>query len=169
MIGTTGAGKTYVATTLAKKLGVAYICNDAIIWQPGWQPTPREQRFELMREAAAQEAWTFDGNLTATEDQAVLDRCDTIVWLDLPRWQVHGQVIWRTAKGLITRKPHWENGNSEQWRIFFSKENIVWWSVRTFGERRRQYAAIFADPANAHRTLIRLRSRAEVSQWLKSV
>ena len=35
VIGTSGAGKTHVATSLATKLGIPYICNDAIIWQPG--------------------------------------------------------------------------------------------------------------------------------------
>ena len=169
VIGTSGAGKTYVATSLASKLGIPYICNDAIIWQPDWVQTPPDERHRLMTAAAAQDAWTFDGNLTASEDMAILARCDTIVWLDLPRWQVHRQVLWRTLTGLITRKPHWENGNPERWRIFLSKESIVWWSIKTFGERRRQYAAMFADPAQAHRILIRLRSREEVSRWLERV
>jgi adenylate kinase family enzyme len=169
VIGTSGAGKTYVATALAGRLGIPYICNDAIIWQPGWVETPRDERHRLMSLAAAQEAWTFDGNLTAAEDLAILDRCDTIVWLDLPRWQVHSQVLWRTLKGLITRKPHWENGNPESWRTFFSRESIVWWSIKTFGERRRQYGALFADPAQTDRILIRLRSRGEVSRWLELI
>jgi adenylate kinase family enzyme len=169
VIGTSGAGKTYVATALAARLGIPYICNDAIIWQPGWVETPKDERHRLMSGAAAQEAWTFDGNLTAAEDRAILERCDTIVWLDLPRWQVHSQVLWRTLKGLISRKPHWENGNEERWRMFFSKESIVWWSIKTFGERRRQYGALFADPTQAHRILIRLRSRGEVNRWLVSV
>ena len=169
VIGTSGAGKTYVATALAARLGIPYICNDAIIWQPGWVETPRDERHRLMRTAAAQDAWTFDGNLTAPEDMAILERCDSIVWLDLPRWQVHGQVLWRTLKGLITREPHWENGNPERWRMFLSKESIVWWSIKTFSERRRQYSAIFADPVVANRTLIRLRSRGEVNRWLDGI
>ena len=169
VIGTSGAGKTYVATTLATKLGISYICNDAIIWQAGWRQTPAHERLRLMRVAAAQDAWTFDGNLTAVEDRAILESCDTIVWLDLPRWQVHGQVLLRTLRGLITREPIWENGNVEQWRIFFSKESIVWWSIKTFSTRRREYAALFADPALADRIRIHLQNRAEVRSWLHSV
>ena len=169
VMGTSGAGKTHVATQLATILRIPYICNDAIIWQPNWVPTPTEQRLLSMRAAAAQDAWTFDGNLTVPEDQTILERCDTIVWLDLPRWQVHSQVLWRTLKGLITGKPHWENGNPESWRIFFSKESIVWWSLKTFSERRRQYASIFADPEHAGRTLIRLRSRGDVNRWLDAI
>jgi adenylate kinase family enzyme len=171
VIGTSGAGKTYVAEALAAKLGIPYVCNDAIIWRPDWIPTPRDQRAEEMELATRGDAWTFDGNLFASnaEDVFVLERCDTIVWLDLPRRQVWSQVLWRTLRGLITRKPHWRNGNVERWRVFFSSESIVWWSVKTFSTRRRQYAALFADPINAGRTLIRLKSRREVDAWLSGV
>ena len=99
----------------------------------------------------------------------VLDRCDTIVWLDLPRRQVWWQVTARTLRGLITRQPHWRNGNVERWRIFFSRENIVWWSVKTYARRRREYADLFADPAYAERVRIRLRSRGEVDAWLAAL
>ena len=169
VIGTSGAGKTYVATALATKLGIPYVCNDAIIWQPNWRPAPTDERRRLMDAAAAQDAWTFDGNLTAVEDKAILDRCDTIVWLDLPRWQVHSQVIFRTIKGLITREPISENGNVEQWRTFFSRESIVWWSIKTFAMRRREYSTLFADPSLSDRMRIRLHDRAEVRGWLMSV
>lgn len=171
VIGTSGAGKTYVAEALAAKLGIPYVCNDAIIWRPDWVPTPLEQRAEEMDAATRGPAWTFDGNLIATnlEDRFALERCDSIVWLDLPRWQVWYQVTWRTLRGLITRKPHWRNGNAERWRIFFSTENIVWWSMMTFSKRRRQYAALFANPAYSGRTLVRLRSRRAVDAWLSSV
>ena len=99
----------------------------------------------------------------------VLSRCDTIVWLDLPRWQVWPQVLWRTLRGLITKRPHWRNGNVERWSIFFSRENIVWWSIKTYSRRRRDYAALFADPAYADRARIRLESRRAVNAWLESI
>jgi hypothetical protein len=114
-------------------------------------------------------AWTFDGNFGSPEDDVVLERCDTIVWLDLPRWQVWPAVTWRTLRGLVTKRPHWRGGNVERWIIFFSRENIVWWSVKTFARRRRAYASLFADPAHANRVRIRLRSRREVDAWLVAV
>src|SRR5690606_29290619 len=39
VVGTSGSGKTYVARELARRLSLTYICNDAIIWRAGWQPT----------------------------------------------------------------------------------------------------------------------------------
>jgi len=169
VIGTSGSGKTYVAEALAQRLGIPYVCNDAIIWRPDWVPAPREERAAELEAATRGPAWTFDGNFGSPEDEIALRRCDTIVWLDLPRWQVWWQVTVRTLRGLITKQPHWQNGNVERWRIFFSAENIVWWSMKTYTRRRREYAALFADPAYADRVRIRLRSRREVDAWLAAL
>jgi adenylate kinase family enzyme len=83
VVGTSGCGKTYVAEALARRLAIPYICNDAIIWRPGWQPAPYEERVAEIDEATNAAAWTFDGNLAARhlDDQIVLSRCDTLVWL----------------------------------------------------------------------------------------
>jgi adenylate kinase family enzyme len=170
VIGTSGCGKTYVAEALAERLSIPYVCNDAIIWRPDWVPTPREERAREMETATRGEAWTFDGNFAGNpEDGILLERCDTIVWLDLPRWQVWSQVTWRTLRGLITKKPHWQNGNVERWRIFFSRESIIWWSVKTYSRRRREYERLLSDPAYEDRLRIRLRSRRDVDAWLAAV
>ena len=44
VVGTSGAGKTYVAQHLAKRLNLRYICNDTIIWGPDWTPVPKADR-----------------------------------------------------------------------------------------------------------------------------
>jgi adenylate kinase family enzyme len=169
VVGSSGCGKTYVAEALSKALSIPYVCNDAIIWQPDWQPTPETERDARTEAATRVDAWTFDGNVSVAQARIVLDRCDTLVWLDLPRWQVHVQVLWRTVTHLISKTPHWRDGNVERWRMFFSRESIVWWSIRMFASRRRRYRAMFADPAYAGVIRIRLASRRDVNRWLKSV
>ena len=169
VVGTSGCGKTHVAEALATRLGIPYICNYAIIWRPNWQPTPDEERLADMKAATAQPAWTFDGNLGASpDDQIALANCDTIVWLDLPRWKVHSQVLFRTLKRLVSREPLWHN-NIETWRMLFSSDSIVWWSLKTFGKRRRLYKALFANPDFENKARIRLTSRREVTRWLASL
>jgi adenylate kinase family enzyme len=116
VVGTTGCGKTYVAEALADILGISYVCNDAIEWRPDWQPTPAEVRVAEMEAATGGDAWTSDGNISSSagQDQIVLERCDTIVWLDLPRWQVWSQVTWRSLGRIRSREPLW-HGNVESW------------------------------------------------------
>jgi adenylate kinase family enzyme len=169
VVGTSGSGKTYVAAALARILNVPYISNDAIIWRPNWQETPRDEVYAEVDAATAASAWTYDGNLgPSPNDQLVLSRCDTLVWLDLPRWQVWSSITRRTWGRAWTRKPLW-HGNTESWRQVFSRDSMIWWSVRTYARHRRKYAAMFADAALADRTRIRFQSRGEVNRWLHSL
>ena len=170
MVGTSGSGKTYVAEALAAKLGYTYISNDAIIWRPNWQETPHTERVQQIEAATRAESWTYDGNLYARnpDDRGVMQRCDTIVWLDLPRWQVWSQVIRRTLRRIWTQEELW-NGNRESLRILFLRNSVIWWSVKSFARRRRRYGEMFADAAFAEKRLVRLRSRREVDLWLGSV
>jgi adenylate kinase family enzyme len=170
VVGTSGSGKTHVARELARRLDIPYISNDAIIWRANWQETPAGDRIAGVDNATLGPAWTFDGNLGGSrpEDQVVLSRSDTIVWLDLPRWQVFPQVLARTIWRLCTRQELW-HGNRESLRTAFSRDSIVWWSVKTFAGRRRSYGALFANPSYADRARIHLRSRGEVNRWLASI
>jgi adenylate kinase family enzyme len=169
VVGTSGSGKTSVARALAERLDIPYISNDAIIWAADWQSVPRAERVIAMRAATDQPAWTFDGNLGPTsEDRVVLERCDSIVWLDLPRWQVHTQVLGRTLRRLAARTELW-HGNRERVRTLFSRDSIVWWSIKTFATRRREYRALFDHPAYSDRIRVRLRSRDELRRWLDAL
>jgi adenylate kinase family enzyme len=170
VVGTSGCGKTFVAEALASILTVPYINNDAIIWRPNWQPAPPEERWASVDAATRQESWTFDGNLGTQrpEDMLVLERCDCIVWLDLPRWQVWSEVVRRTLMRIVRRDELW-HGNKESLRIMLSRDSIIWWSVKTFRKRREQYTSLFADPAYLDRVRVRLGSRREVDAWLASL
>jgi adenylate kinase family enzyme len=169
VVGTSGSGKTFVAQALAARLGLTYICNDAIIWRADWQSASQDDVMMEIDRATRAAGWSFDGNLVLRggkeEDKIALDRCDTLVWLDLPRWQVHGQVVARTLRRVLTRERLWYD-NVERWSTTFSADSIVWWSIKTFSGRRREYGVIFESPDFADKARIHLKSRAEVRWWL---
>jgi adenylate kinase family enzyme len=176
VVGTSGSGKTYVAEALARILGIPYVCNDAIIWRANWQETPADERYAELDAATSGPAWTFDGNLNPesvnpdrlSDDLLILSRCDTIVWLDLPRWQVWSSIARRTLWRAWTKEPFW-HGNVERWRTVFSRDSMILWSIKTYARRRRVYGALFADEAYSDRIRIRLRSRREVNGWLTAL
>jgi adenylate kinase family enzyme len=172
VLGTSGAGKTYIAQRLAEKLSLTYICSDAIFWGPNWTMTPPDQRLAQYDRATQAEAWTFDGNVDGLSDQKgplILSRADTLIWLDLPRHQVFAQLLRRSLRRAWAKEPMWHN-NRESWRLsFFSRESVLLWSMQTYARRRMQYATLFADPNHAHLIRIRLTSRRQVNTWLASL
>ncbi|PTN54580.1 hypothetical protein [Stenotrophomonas panacihumi] len=86
MIGPPGAGKSHFARQLGERLGLPVIHLDAHYWSPGWvEPTPAEWAARLPA-LLARPAWIMDGNYSRTLPQR-LAACDTVVFLDLPRWQ----------------------------------------------------------------------------------
>ncbi len=171
VVGTSGCGKTTVAKRLAEELGLEYVCNDELIWGPQWSEVPRAERPVRFEAATRGPRWVLDGNLVPPkdpEDFPVLDRADTVVWLDLPRHVVMGQVTWRTARRVVTREPLW-HGNVESLRTTLSRDSILLWAWTSYTRRKQRMTQFFSDPEWTHLTRIRLTSRRQVNAWLDAV
>lgn len=171
VVGNSGSGKTYVARKLAGLLGVTYISNDLIFWGPDWTPAPLEQRLAEYARAARGEAWTFDGNVDGQTNKgdSLLQRTDTIVWLDLPRWRIFTQALGRTCNRAWTKEPMWHN-NTESWRMsYFSRDSILLLTMKSYARRKKRNQALFSDPAHAHIKKLRLTRRGQINAWLASV
>ncbi len=173
VVGVCGCGKTTVAKAISARTGIPYFSNDEIIHRPNWtQPTPAEEiaGFEA---ATAGDAWVTDGNQNPTKapDRVVIDRLDTIIWLDLPRRVVFPQLLWRTIRRAWTKEELW-HGNRESWRqSFASRDSILWWYFKTYRSCRRRYLPWMTDGDHEFNHLIRihLRSRAQVRRWLDAL
>lgn len=99
VVGSSGAGKTWLAERLAATLDVAHVELDAIHHGPNWAGLPAEEmRRELDVRCPAEGAWVADGNYETKGGDLVRDRAETIVWLDFPRMTVMRQLILRTAR-----------------------------------------------------------------------
>jgi adenylate kinase family enzyme len=167
VIGNSGSGKTRLAAGLSRRLGVPHVELDAIYHQSGWVPLPEEQMRARVAEAVAGRRWVVDGNYSVVRD-LVWDRADTIIWLDLPRWVVARQVVWRTLRRAALRRQLW-NGNRERWRNFFSldpMESVIVWSWRKHGSYREQYARAMRDPRWVGLHWVRLQSRRAAHRLL---
>ena len=170
VIGNAGTGKSYLASKLAQRLGLRYINFDEAVVGPNWERVPREDRLPLFDGLTTEGGWAIDGHLRADrpEEQLILSRADTVIWLDFPRWRVVASLLTRTLRNAVTRRRVW-GGNIETWGMLFSRDHSVGWAWAAHPRLRRDYERLFADPANAGRTLIRFTSRGEVNRWLASV
>jgi adenylate kinase family enzyme len=163
VVGTSGSGKSWLASRLAAALGVPYVELDAIHHGPGWQAlSAEEMRRQVDLRCPADGAWVADGNYADKGGDIIRARADTVVWLDLPRHTVMRQLVLRTGRRLLLRQRLW-NDNRESLRDVLSRDperSILLWSWTHHGPRRAAYAAQADD------RWVRLTSRADVERFL---
>lgn len=106
----------------------------------------------------------IDGTYTHKLGDLVLRAADQIVWLDLPIRTWMRRLIGRTVRRLATREELW-NGNRESLRsVIGGTDSLVVHALRTHFRRRREWpATLRAFP------VVRLRSAADVSDWLEAL
>ena len=167
VVGTSGSGKTTFARLLAARLGIPLVELDALNWGPNWTPADVETFHERVRAATAADTWVCEGNYSAVRP-IVLDRADTVVWLDLPLRTCLWRVIRRTARRSRTGEDLWGSGNRESWRKQVGRDSLIWWVLTTHRRRRHDYEARFAEPSMAHLEVHRFRSSAAAEAWLRN-
>ena len=168
VIGSTGAGKTTTARRIAASLSLPFVELDALHWDAGWAPAPRELFRERVAQALAGERWVADGNYSRVRD-LVWPRAELLAWLDyeLPvlLWRLFKRSLWRVA----TREQLW-NGNRETLRgPFFDRDSLFVWALRSHARHRAEWQAALARPEHAHLQVVRLRTPAAAERWLGSL
>jgi hypothetical protein len=168
VVGNGATGKSTLARLLAERLGLRYIDRDALVWHEAWTIVPRSDRFPLFDAATREDGWTFDGHLRSgyPDEELVLERCDTIIWLDFPRWRSLLSMAQRTIGRVRSGKPG-AGGNLERWSTLLG-ENGPRGAWRLHPRLQMRYRALFAELAG-ERTLIRFTSRAQINRWLAIV
>jgi len=140
VVGTSGSGKTTLAAAIASRTGAPNVELDALHWQPGWTPAPREELRATIDAFTSRPRWVVDGNYDSLRD-IVWPRATLIVWLDYPFPIVFARVVRRTVSRIVTRQELF-SGNRESFRqSFLSRHSVILWMLTTFRRRRRTYAA----------------------------
>ncbi|HUZ68427.1 MAG TPA: hypothetical protein VMU65_01835 [Candidatus Saccharimonadales bacterium] len=163
VIGSSGSGKTWLASRLAAALGIPHVELDAIHHGPDWAAMPAEEmRSELDLCCAADSAWVADGNYQTKGGDLVRERADTVVWLDLPRRTVMRQLLLRTLRHALRRERLW-NGNRESLRDVLSSDperSVIVWAWTHHTPQRLEYGAQIDE------RWVRLTDRAGVRRFL---
>lgn len=98
--GVSGAGKTTLAARIGERLDLPHTEIDALHHGPGWVPRPS---FVADVEAlASQDAWVTEWQYS-TVRRFLVERADTLVWLDLPHRVTFARLVRRTVRRRVHR------------------------------------------------------------------
>lgn len=131
VVGSGGSGKSTFSRQLGAILGLPVVHLDAHYWRAGWEPTPAEQWTSRMRELASAPQWIIDGNYGGTIDIRV-SRCDTVIFLDLPRLVCVWRVLLRQLRFRGRTRPDMAPGCPER----LTWEFVEW--IWTYPVRHRR-------------------------------
>lgn len=168
VVGTSGAGKTTLASELARLLGAPHVELDAYRHGPNWTETPDDIFRQSISDALTSREWVVDGNYSIARD-IVWARATNIVWLDYPFNVTFWRLFRRTMIRYFTRAELW-NGNREDLKgVLFARDSLFVWAFRRHWSRRKSYPIAFARPEYAHLEVLRFRSPRSADRWLKTL
>ncbi len=168
VVGTSGSGKTTLAAQVGEILDIPHIEIDALHWGPNWTETPEAELQAKLLAATSGPAWVVDGNYSKARP-VLWPRATTIVWLDYGLPVLLWRILRRTFGRVFLRQELW-NGNREGFRqAFLSRNSIIYWVLTTYKRRRVEYPILFAQPENAHLTVIRHRTPGETRAWMRGI
>lgn len=161
--GVSGSGKTTLARRIASATGLPHTEIDGLYHGPGW--TPREQFVDDVLAYTAEPGWVTEWQYRAARP-LLLERADTLLWLDLPIRISLARVVRRTIRRRQRREELW-NGNRERplWTFFADPDHIIRWAMRTRNKYRPMIEAL--DVTHPHVHVVRLRNPRDVETWLR--
>lgn len=158
VIGSGGSGKSTFSRQLGEVTGLPVVHLDKLYWHAGWVKTPADEWQAIVQRELDKPEWIMDGNFGGT--RAIrLAACDTVIFLDLPRWLCMYRIVKRTIKYHKGTRPDMAEGCEER----FDPEFLLWvWNYPSSGRKR----VIQELDELADKEIITLKSRTEVTDFL---
>ncbi|MGE4133077.1 MAG: adenylate kinase [Bdellovibrionales bacterium] len=143
---------------------------DRIFWGPNWYWPPDEEFFEKLEKALQRDSWVLDGNYTRSLP-IKWKSVEVVVWLDYPFGITVFRAVRRAIRRSLSGEEIWEGtGNRETFRkSFFSKDSIIWWTLKTYHQVKRKYKKMMVDPQFSHIRFVRIKSDAEADRFLREL
>ena len=168
IVGSSCSGKTTLSKILEKRLGLNRIELDAINRQPNWQELDHAEFHKIVTRETGAEEWIVDGNYNSRMNGLVLERADTIIWLNLPFLTVYGRLFSRLYQRIVIGEELW-NGNRENLcNTLFEKDSLLYWIPRRFWKTRKAYRRFFNKREYLSK-LIEFTGTGAIEAWLTTL
>lgn len=162
VIGSGGSGKSTIANQLGKLLNLEVTHLDKVYWRAGWVEPEREEWIKTVTDLIEPDSWVIDGNYSGTLELR-LQRCDTVVFLDLPRVLC----LWRIVKRFLVYRNGTRPDVAEGCQENLNLEFIKW--VWNYPRRSRPKVVKRLQAHGAGKQIFWLRSRNEVQRFLSQL
>lgn len=163
VIGSSGAGKSTFARRLHRATNLPLIHLDRLYWKPNWVETTDKAEWKRTIETALQgDSWILDGNYSGTLEMR-LEKCDTAIFLDLPRTLCVYRILKRVALYKKGSRPDMADGCDEQFDWEFLK--FVW----NFPTRSKPKVEALLNRFGLEKTIFRLRSKKEIEDFFENL
>lgn len=159
IIGSGGAGKSTLARRLHEATGIELIHLDQIYWQPNWVEPSKADWIKTVENLAEKDAWIMDGNFGGTLEMR-LEKCDTVLFLDLPRTVCVYRALKRLIKYRGKTRPDMGEGCTEK----FDFEFIKW--IWNYPAKTKLKVENYLEKHTGKIKIIRLRSSREIKKIL---
>jgi adenylate kinase family enzyme len=164
ILGPGGAGKTELATGIARQTGLPVVHLDPLFWRHGWTPAPPAESQRDFVAAIAGERWILDGNfLSAVPEDARFERADTVIFLDLPRTTCLWRVLKRLVRDRRRSRSDLPEGCAEGFDLPFQR--WIWRYPRTERPRVLEILAGLDGRVDVHH----LRTHSDVRRYLAAL
>lgn len=126
----------------------------------GWVARSKEEKTRMCSEVHAREEWVFEGGHSITWQER-MQRCDTLIWLDVPVHIRIKRVFLRSLRHLGDTRPDLPDGCPEQFDWSFYR----WiWNTRKSGRAQIERLIASAPP---EKSVFHLTSRNDVRLFLR--
>jgi len=155
IIGSPGSGKSTFARRLDEELDLPLFHLDKLFWKPGWVMESLDEQKDITEELVQNDRWMIDGNYWATLPIR-LERADTVVFFDLPRWLCLYRIIKRRFKYWNKQRPDFNAGKE---RLNLEFLIYVW----RFRKNKRQRIVDLVESVKDKKTVYIIRSRKDTN------
>jgi len=133
---------------------------DKLFWGKGWVAKSAYEFHNLLEDALAKDSWIIDGNYGATMTMR-LERCDFVVYFDIPRLVSMFGVIQRMLTSFGKTRPDMGEGCPE--RLDWSFLKYAWNFKKDCVAQDKNLVKSSGKP------VVWLRSRREARKYLKDI
>ncbi|WP_059170209.1 hypothetical protein [Bacillus sp. FJAT-27445] len=162
IIGSSGSGKTTLGLKISEKLSLPLIHLDYHFWKANWEaPSDKEWRNKL-ENLVKEDKWIMDGNFTSSLDIR-LNRADTIVFVDLPRFTRMYRVIKRWYQSRKINRSDLPKGCKEQIDMKLLKS--VWY----FGKKKKPEIIKLLDQHKVDKNIFILNNSSDIKQFINTL